>query len=46
MWKNTYIPVKQLDAEWHELRQGRITASVAPGCLGIHPYINHVRRGE
>ena len=39
MWKNTYVPVRQLTADWHELRKDRITASVAPGCMGVHPYM-------
>ncbi len=34
----TYYPVKQLSDEWDKLREDRITASVAPACLGVSTY--------
>lgn len=33
-----YYPVKQLSADWHNLRADRITASVAAACLGVSSY--------
>lgn len=36
----TYHPVSQLSAEWHELRAGRITASLAAACCGASPWMS------
>lgn len=36
----TYYPVKQTGAEWHSLRAGRLTASLAAACCGASPWMS------